>query len=131
MKSLKTWFWIVTGLMGAFIVLGAIIDVSMSSDAIKLITTLGYPVYFVRFIGVMKLLGIAAVLYPQFPKLKEWAYAGLTFDTGGALFSHFSAGSGPSDWGAALLGLVLVLASYTLYTLRSKNVQPQLIRRQA
>ena len=101
--------------------LGALIDLSMSPDAIALIKHLGYPAYFVPFIGLLKTLGVIAVITPRFPKLKEWAYAGLVFDTMGALFSHLSSGDGPDKWAPALLGLILVSSSYLLYRKRLKQ----------
>ena len=57
-------------------------------DAVAFITQLGYPVYFIPFIGVAKVLGSIAIVVPRFPKLKEWAYAGLTFDLIGAVYSN-------------------------------------------
>src|ERR1700712_1767896 len=106
MKKLTITYWAITILMSAFIGLGALIDISSNPDAVALIKHLGYPVYFVPFIGTMKILGIIAVIIPGFPKVKEWAYAGLVFDTAGALFSHLSSGDGPDKWAPALLGLI-------------------------
>ncbi|MBP6303417.1 MAG: DoxX family protein, partial [Bacteroidia bacterium] len=51
-------------------------------------THLGYPLYFIPFIGVAKLLGSLAILIPSFKKIKEWAYAGLIFDLIGAVYSN-------------------------------------------
>ncbi len=39
-------------------------------------------------LGVGKLLAIAAILTPQTRLLREWAYAGRTFDLMGAFISH-------------------------------------------
>ena len=89
MKRLTISYWVITGVMTAFILLGALFDVSQQAGAIALIKHLGYPAYFVSFIGAMKIAGVIAILVPGFPKLKEWAYAGLAFDTGGAVFSPF------------------------------------------
>ena len=50
-------------------------------------TQLGYPLYILPFLGVAKFLGIVALLVPGFPRLKEWAYAGFTFDLIGAVYS--------------------------------------------
>lgn len=55
------------------------------------ITQLGYPEYFMAILGVAKLLGIAAIATGISPTLKEWAYAGFTFDAIGAFASHLSA----------------------------------------
>ena len=71
MKKVNRFYWIVTGLMSAFIVLGALMDVIKNPDAVALIKHLGYPEYFVPFIGTMKILGVIAILIPRYPKLKE------------------------------------------------------------
>ncbi len=110
-------YWAVTVVMCLFMGGGALFDIAKTSDAVKLITQLGYPEYFIRFIGVMKLLGVAAILAPKIPRLKQWAYAGLVFDTGGALFSHLSVHNPPGTWAPALLGLLLVLLAYLIYSL--------------
>jgi DoxX-like family len=112
----KRFYQVVTVVMCLFIGGGALFDVAKSADAVKLITGLGYPTYLVQFLGVMKLLGVAALLVPGHPRLKQWAYAGLTFDTGGALYSHLRSHSQASKWVPALLGLMLVLGSFWLYT---------------
>ena len=52
---------------------------------------LGYPVYFIQFISVAKLIGAITILIPGLYKIKEWAYAGLFFDLSGAIFSLISA----------------------------------------
>jgi uncharacterized membrane protein YphA (DoxX/SURF4 family) len=48
---------------------------------------LGYPMYFFAIIGVWKVLGAIAIIVPGFPRLKEWAYAGIFFDLTGAAAS--------------------------------------------
>jgi len=50
---------------------------------------LGYPDYFAYALIVAKILGVIAILYPKTPKmLKEWAYAGFTFNLLFAFISH-------------------------------------------
>ena len=41
---------------------------------------LGDPMYLMTILGVAKILGVIALLAPRLPLLKEWAYAGFTFD---------------------------------------------------
>ncbi len=53
---------------------------------------LGYPAYFVTILGVWKVLGAIAILVPGFPRLKEWAYAGIFFDVTGAAASCAAVG---------------------------------------
>lgn len=52
------------------------------------LTGLGYPVYLMTILGVAKLLGVVALLVPRMKRLKEWAYAGFTFELLGATASH-------------------------------------------
>jgi len=78
---------------------------------LRALEPLGYPAYFLRLLGVAKLLGVAALLLPGRPLLKEWAYAGFTFDLLAALASHLATGTA-THAPPALLALVLVLASY-------------------
>jgi hypothetical protein len=67
-------------------------------------------------------LGVAAVLVPGLPRLREWAYAGLVFDLTGALYSHLSVGDPASIWIFAVFGLVLVTGSYLLQRAERKQV---------
>lgn len=42
---------------------------------------LGYPEYFVTILVIFKVLGALTLILPQTPaRLKEWAYAGFTFN---------------------------------------------------
>ena len=87
MKKNKTIYWIFTILFGGLMALTAIPDVMNSEEAVKFMAQLGYPKYFVPFIGIAKVLGVIAIVIPGFPRIKEWAYAGLFFDLIGAMFS--------------------------------------------
>ena len=115
MKTITITYWIVTGLLSAFIVLGAVTDIINGPDVVAFFKHLGYPAYFSQIIGTVKILGIIAISMPRYPKLKEWAYAGLTFDATGALFSHILNGDTIAVYLPALLGVLLVVSSYILY----------------
>lgn len=87
MKKTKIIYWTTTLLFAGFMAFSAVPDILLSPDAVQFITHLGYPEYFIVFIGVAKLLGSAAILVPMFKKIKEWAYAGLFFDLIAAVYS--------------------------------------------
>ncbi len=55
-------------------------------------TRLGYPGYFLPFLGIWKILGAIVILVPGARYLKEWAYAGMIFDICGAIVSRAAAG---------------------------------------
>lgn len=68
---------------------------------------LGYPLYLMKFLGAAKVLGALAIVSGRYPTLKEWAYAGFTFDLLGAFYSHLSLGDG---WKALYpLGMLAVM----------------------
>jgi uncharacterized membrane protein YphA (DoxX/SURF4 family) len=123
MKRTKVIYWVVTGMMSAFMLMASVPDVLRVPDAIAMFTHLGYPTYLLPFIGVAKIVGVIAVLLPGFPRLKEWAYAGLVIDLVGALYSHFSVSDPPSVWIFAVVGLTLVVGSYVSYRSRSNSDQ--------
>ena len=87
MKKTKTLYWIITGLFSAFMLFSAVPDILVMPDAVTFMAHLGYPKYIIPFLGVAKLLGVIAILVPGFPRIKEWAYAGLFFDLAGAIYS--------------------------------------------
>jgi hypothetical protein len=88
MKKTNTLYWIFTGLFGGFMLFSAIPDILVVPDAVTFITGLGYPRYLIVFLGVAKALGVFAILWPGFPRIKEWAYAGLFYDLAGATYSN-------------------------------------------
>lgn len=87
MKSTKIIYWVTTGLFAAFMISTALPDVLKSEDAVKFIMALGYPEYFIPFIGGAKIIGSLVLLIPGRRVIKEWAYAGLFFDLAGAAYS--------------------------------------------
>lgn len=120
MKKTNILYWIFTGLFGAFMLFSAIPDILVSDIAVEGMSKgLGYPIYFVPFIGVAKLLGVVAIVVPGFPRIKEWAYAGLFFDLIGATYSIIAVG-GPV--GFMILPFAIGAASYFFYHRRRKLV---------
>lgn len=106
MKNQKLVYWLSTLLFVAFMAFSSIPDIMMVPDAVNFITHLGYPTYFIPFIGVAKLLGCIALLIPSFNKIKEWAYAGLIFDLIGAVYSNLMV----DGWNNGMLVMVPVFA---------------------
>lgn len=116
MKKLNVLYWIFTSLFAAMMLMSAIPDIFMDPVAIKgMHEDLGYPLYFVPFIGVAKLLGSIAILIPGFHRIKEWAYAGLFFDLIGATFSIIAAGGTIAQYGFMVLPLALGTIAYVFY----------------
>ncbi len=114
MKFQNVGYWATTGLVAAAFALGGVMDVTQAPDVVAGLSHLGYPAYFATLIGVWKVLGAVAVVVPGFPRIKEWAYAGMFFDLTGASVSHGVSGDGAGPVLTPLFVLALVVASYLL-----------------
>ena len=120
MKKTNIFYWVFTGLFSAMMLGSAIPDMISSPIAVQgMHGELGYPVYFIPFIGVAKVIGVLAILLPISARIKEWAYAGLVFDLVGATFSIIAIGK--PDWIFMLLPLFLSIGSYAFYHKRKKQ----------
>jgi hypothetical protein len=115
MRKTKITYWVVTILFSAFMLFSAIPDVLSTQDAITFMNHLGYPKYIIPFLGVAKVLGVIAILVPGFPRIKEWAYAGLFFDLAGASYSVFASDSFQPSMLIMLLPIGFLFWSYFLF----------------
>ena len=80
MKTSKIVFWSTTILI--FLFEGVLPALTSQSELAKeSIRHLGYPDYFGVLLTVFKVLGALALIIPKVSsRIKEWAYAGFTFD---------------------------------------------------
>ena len=116
MNAKLTAYWIATGLLAFFIGSGGAAELVQVPGNVQGLAALGYPAYFVMLIGFWKLLGAIAVLVPRFPRLKEWAYAGMFFNMTGAAVSTIAVTGTSEAWHvvAQLLMAALIVASWAL-----------------
>ncbi len=91
---------------------GGVMDTMNGPEVQEIMTHLGFPMWFATFLGIWKLLGVVAVLVPGFPRLKEWAYAGFTFDLVAASVAHLAVGDAASNVVTPLVILVFNLLSW-------------------
>ena len=116
-------YWITTLLVAWEMAMGGIWDLLHTAYVRGIMEHLGYPGYFLIILGIWKLLGTVAMLVPRFPRLREWAYAGMFFTYSGAVASHLFAGDGPARWiGPTIFGLLLVV-SWGLKPAPQKSVE--------
>jgi hypothetical protein len=123
MKKTTILYWIITGLFAAFMIFSAIPDIMSTPEAVQIVNGhMGYPTYFIPYIGVAKLIGAIIILIPGFPRLKEWAYAGLLFDLLSACYSFVALHDPFSQWYIMLLPIIFLFVSYILYHKKLKAV---------
>ena len=108
-------YWVTTALVVSELALGGVWDVLRVPQTRELIVRLGYPPYFLVILGSWKLLGAVALTIPRFPRLKEWAYAGVLFDLTGAIASLFASGlAGVSTMAFPIAMMGAAVASWAL-----------------
>jgi uncharacterized membrane protein YphA (DoxX/SURF4 family) len=114
MQAKTIGYWATTGIFCAALGFGGFSSLTGAEEMHQEITGLGFPEYMLTILGVAKLAGVVALLAPGFPRLKEWAYAGFTFDLLGATASHSFAGDPIDATIKPLIVLCLAAASYAL-----------------
>jgi len=90
MKKNKIIFWTATAIIILWEGLMPLSTLLFAPEYVNAGTKpLGYPDYFAYALIICKVLGVLAISFPKTPaKLKEWAYAGLTFNLIFAFISH-------------------------------------------
>lgn len=90
MKKNKIVFWVTTGFLFLFEGMMPLATLLFAKEYMTAGTKpLGYPDYFAFWLIIFKVLGALALVIPQVPnRIKEWAYAGLTFNIIFAVISH-------------------------------------------
>ena len=102
-KTQRMVYWLTTSLIAFALLSGGGAELARQHDTVAGTLLLGYPVYFVTILGFWKVLGAVALLAPRFPRLKEWAYAGVFFNMTGAAASHAFAG----DYGKGAFHIIV------------------------
>ena len=122
MKAKSIVYWGTTILVAVPIGSGGIAQVAhLQQNVDGFVHVLGYPLYFVTVLGVWKVLGAITILVPLFPRLKEWAYAGIFFDLTGAAASCAAVGGYGAYAFHVLAPLIIAGLSVTSWALRPES----------
>jgi uncharacterized membrane protein YphA (DoxX/SURF4 family) len=113
-------YWTVTLLLAISITLSGIGQLMRYGGNVDLVTNIGFPLYVTNILGSWKLLGVIAIVMPGFPRLKEWAHAGIFFLMTGAALSHVFA----NDYGDSGFHVILPL-SYAALNIASWVLRPK------
>jgi uncharacterized membrane protein YphA (DoxX/SURF4 family) len=125
-------YWVATAVVAGEQLAGGLADlihggtsVVSGPSVVLLMERLGYPVYLLTILGVWSLCGGITLLIPRFPRLKEWAYAGIFFEYTAAVFSKAVVPGylrGIDDPGALLwTPLILVVLTLVSWALRPQS----------
>jgi hypothetical protein len=108
MNKLTYRYWIPTGLLAAMMLVSGLANVTHQPRPMQAAAHLGYPAYIATELGIWKLLAAAAFVFGgRWPRLQEWAFAGVFFDLTGALVAHAASGDALAE--SAPAGVLLLL----------------------
>src|SRR6478609_1534546 len=121
-KRNKIIYWIATAWLSLGMTSTGIVQLTHMKEEVEKMTLLGYPLYLLTLLGILKLLGVIAILVPKFPLIKEWAYAGFFFIMIGALVSHVATKDPAAEFFGPSLLLILTMVSW-YFRPESRKVQ--------
>lgn len=120
-KSINLIYWISTIVFAGLMIFSSVGGLQPTQQAIQLMhDMLGYPIYFIQFLSVAKLIGSIVILIPGLNSIKEWAYAGLFFDLTGAIYSGI-ASSGKFDPMMLFMAIWILPGVVSYYFWRKKK----------
>ena len=111
-KRNKIIYWTVTIFLAIAMTAGGIQQMLQIGGYTEIVTNLGYPLYLLSIIGMWKILGVITILVPNFPVLKEWAYAGFFFAMSGAAISHMAVGQSFTEAMPSLFLVLIIFLSW-------------------
>lgn len=100
-------------IFSSFMLFCAIGELTLNETVVHSMELIQMPVYLLYLLGVLKISGIIALWFSPFKWIKEWAYAGFTFDFIGAIIGFIATGNlVMPDIVMAPVGLILCLSTY-------------------
>ena len=122
MKKLNLAYWIITALFSAFMIFSSIGGITLMPEAVAMLHDhLGYPLYFIKFLSVCKLIGAIAILLPMVPaRVKEWAYFGFFLDLITGMYSFIALGDPASQWAGMVIFIAILGVAHWLHHKRLK-----------
>ncbi|MES2623770.1 MAG: DoxX family protein [Pseudomonadota bacterium] len=96
-KNMTRAYWTATTIFALLLLMDGGGGVAGASQGQDVLIHLGYPLYLMPFLGVLKILAAVAILQTRFTVVKEWAYAGFAFNCLGAFVSRLVVGDSGID----------------------------------
>ena len=124
-KGLVIGFWVATAFFCLQMCFTAYAQLRLPQVA-EAFAHLGFPPYFRVELSWAKLVGVALLLAPVPPRLKEWAYAGFAINVVSAFIAHVAVGDGADAWGFAVATGVLWALSYFFWR-RLQAIAPKAV----
>lgn len=107
-------YWTLLILLATFFTISGFLEITKSPATYPKTLKMGYPPYFILTLGISKICGAIVLLIPRIKRLKEWAFAGFTFDVIFAFISGLAISS-PADYIKAIIVFWIIMLTYSLF----------------
>jgi len=107
-------YYCAIGIMGIFFFISGFLEITKNPATYPKTLRMGYPPYFISTLGFAKIIGVITLWLPYFKRLKEWVFAGFTFDVIFAFISGLQINS-PADYVKAAVSFILIMLVYALF----------------
>lgn len=123
-KTIKVTYWVLNIIFCLFHVMDASGGLTKAKAGVDAMNAMGYPIYLMVFLAMLKLLGVAALLQNKYKTIKEWAFAGFSFTLIGATVSHICVHDPVLFIVMPIVFLVLLFALYYFWRKMEQTTQP-------
>jgi uncharacterized membrane protein len=113
MKTQKIIHYLTKGLFTGLMLFSISMYLFNTEEIRTAFISFGYPAYLVYPLAGAKFLGLIAIWQTKFKTIKEWAYAGFTFNVILAFFAHRMINDGEHLF--AVIGIILLIINYITY----------------
>jgi uncharacterized membrane protein YphA (DoxX/SURF4 family) len=120
--SLIKVYWTLTILLAFFFALSGFWEITQNPITYPKTLKMGYPPYFILALGIAKICGAIALLFPKFNRLKEWVFAGFTFDVIFAFISGLAINS-YTDCIKSGVSFCVIMFTYFFFWKNRKSMQ--------
>lgn len=114
-KTIKAIYWVLLIIFCLSMVADGLGGIMMAKEGVAALQHLGYPVYIMPLFGVLKLLGVAALLQTKYTRIKEWVFAGVAFNFIGAIHAHLAVNDPVSMTMQPLIALIIMAVVYLFW----------------
>lgn len=113
-------YWTLLVLLALFFLMSGYLEITKNPATYVKTLQMGYPSYFILVLGISKICGAISLLLPNLKRLKEWAFAGFTFDVIFAFISGLAISS-YSDCIKSAVVFCIVTITYLLFILNDHS----------
>ena len=124
-KKLNYLYYFGIAIFGILFLISGFFEITKDSATYPKTLSMGYPPYFITTLGFAKIMGVVVLWLPYFKRLKEWVFAGFTFDVIFAFISGLQINS-MADCVKASVALILIMLTYALFRMVYRPGEPSI-----